>query len=187
MGDKLTARDIEVANESIHHYANTHEWAHKLAAVLNAKLDASGGAPQPDKGEGEPFDWRTEGYVCQSLHRVPISGCTDCDKAVAPSNFKAWFSSVEREVETDPQMSEYKMAEMAWNAGERASFEQERNPEWFREDEGSTDFSIADRALRSALAAAALTQQQPSGQAGPSTGQIPQVVIKSASAKEHTK
>jgi hypothetical protein len=37
------------------------------------------------------------------------------------------------------------------------------------------------------LAGRALTQQQPSGQAGPSTGQIPQVVIKSASAKEHTK
>lgn len=26
------------------------------------------------------FDWRSEGYVCASLHRVAIAGCKDCDK-----------------------------------------------------------------------------------------------------------
>jgi hypothetical protein len=101
---------------------------------------ASGAAAQPDKGEGETtlreaIDRAVGNYCQHGGESLPDGDCPTCKKiveevlqniAVAPSNFKAWFSSVGREVETDPQMSEYKMAEMAWNAGERASFERGR-------------------------------------------------------------
>jgi hypothetical protein len=30
---------------------------------------------------GATFDFREEGYVCAALHRVPIAGCMDCDRA----------------------------------------------------------------------------------------------------------
>ena len=40
-----------------------------------------------NKREGKPtqeaqeLDWKLEGYVCASLHRVAILGCSDCDEA----------------------------------------------------------------------------------------------------------
>ena len=29
--------------------------------------------------------WKSEGYVCAALHRIPIAGCKDCDAASEPS------------------------------------------------------------------------------------------------------
>jgi len=34
-----------------------------------------------DHGPQDPFDWLAEGYVCQALHRVPLVGCIDCNRA----------------------------------------------------------------------------------------------------------